>query len=65
MSKGFEPIGDIFIGPRVLNMVVEVLKLEVIYISISGSRGYSFGHRNNVGRRGRVWGGVGPKFGTY
>ena len=45
-------------------MVVEVLKLEVIYISISGSRGYSFGHRNNVGRRGRVWGGVGPKFGT-
>ena len=46
-------------------MVVEVLKLEVIYISISGSRGYSFGHRNNVGRRGRVWGGVGPKFGTY
>ena len=34
-------------------MVVEVLKLEVIYISISGSRGYSFGHRNNVGRRGK------------
>ena len=28
-------------------MVVEVLK----------PRGYSFGHRNNVGRRGRVWGG--------
>ncbi len=45
MSKGFEPIGDIFIGPRVLNMVEEVLKLEVISISISGSRGIEYGCR--------------------
>ena len=41
-------------------MVVEVLKLEVIYISISGSRGYSFGHRNNVGRMGGCGGELDP-----
>ena len=46
-------------------MVVEVLQPEVISKSISGSRGYSSGHRNNVGGRGRGWGRVGPKFGTY